>query len=74
MMVKTGVEEGAVARMDHLAELLKETRGGQRAMSKNRTTVVEEVTEGVESMEKGWIRTRPAKRILGKRLKQVRQI
>jgi hypothetical protein len=36
-------------------------------------TTSEEVPEGVEPMEEGLIRTRPAKRILGKRSKQVRQ-
>jgi hypothetical protein len=37
------------------------------------STTSEEVTEGVESMEEGLIRTRPAKRILDERSKQVRQ-
>ena len=31
------------------------------------------VLEGIDSMEKGWIRTRPNNRILDKGLKQVRQ-
>jgi hypothetical protein len=36
-------------------------------------TTTEEVLEGIESMEKGWFRTRPDNRILDKGLKQVRE-
>jgi hypothetical protein len=39
----------------------------------DRAQPTEEVLEGIESMEKGWIRTRPDNRILDKGLKQVRQ-
>jgi hypothetical protein len=41
-----------------------------RAQQRNTT---KEVLEGIESMEKGWIRTRPDNRILDKGLKQVRE-
>ena len=36
-------------------------------------TTTKEVLEGIELMEKSWIRTRPDNRILDKGLKQVRE-
>ena len=36
-------------------------------------TTTKEVLEGIELMEKSWIRTRPDNRILDKVLKQVRE-
>jgi hypothetical protein len=44
-----------------------------KATSIRSRTTTEEVLEGIESMEKGWIRTRADNRILDKGLKQVRE-
>jgi hypothetical protein len=77
-MLSPRIEEEAAARMDRLAELSKEVEEDS-AMSKIlnplclSSTTCEEVPEGVESMEKDWIRTRPSNRILGLRSKQVTQ-
>jgi tRNA U54 and U55 pseudouridine synthase Pus10 len=77
-MLSPRIEEEAAARMNRLAELSKKRLEEGSAMIKSlihyhSSTTSEEVTEGVESMEEGLIRTRPANRILSRRSKQVSQ-